>query len=330
MLILIWGFIISFVIIMYVLLDGFDLGIGILFPWFRSHEQRDVMMTTVAPVWDGNETWLVLGGALLYGAFPPAYSILLPTLYMPIMIMLAALIFRGIAFEFRFKSERSRILWDISFAVGSTLAAFAQGVVLGTFVKGYGKTLPIDTATYHWLTPFSFMTGVAVVVGYALLGATWLIIKTEGELQRKMYQTAKLLLVLLALFMAVVSIWTPLMEPDIMQRWFTLPNFFYLVPLPILSAIAVFYAFYALHKHYEYTPFWLSIALFIFSYIGFCISSWPYVIPRSMTVWEAASNASSLKFILVGVVILLPTLLTYTLYSYRVFRGKVTEGSRHY
>lgn len=329
-LILTWAVIISFIIIMYVLLDGFDLGIGILFPWVDKHEQRDIMMTSIAPIWDGNETWLVFGAAALYGAFPLAYSTLLPTLYIPILLMLAALIFRGVALEFRFKAHKSRFLWDIAFAAGSTIAAFSQGVILGTFIKGYGHTLPISASPYEWFTSFSFMTGLAVVAGYALLGATWLIMRTVGDLQERMYKAAKILLFVVAGFLALVSIWTPLMEPRIMERWFSLPNFYYLLPLPTLTAIAVFYNFYWLKKRHDYLPFYLSIGLFIFAYIGFCISSWPYIIPHAVPVWDAAAPPSSLKFILVGVIILLPVLVGYTAYAYRVFSGKIISAEEHY
>jgi len=324
-LILAWAVIISFAIIMYVLLDGFDLGIGILFPWIKHHEQRDLMMTSVAPVWDGNETWLVFGAAALYGAFPLAYSVLLPTLYMPITLMLAALIFRGVAFEFRFKAHKTRFIWDSAFTLGSTIAALMQGIILGTFIKGYGNNIPVTNLPYEWLTPFSLMTGIAVVCGYGLLGATWLIIKTEGELQIQMFRAAKILLFIVTIFLGIVSIWTPLMETHIMERWFTLPNLFYLLPLPILTGFVVLYNFYCLRHRYEYLPFYLSISLFVFSYIGFCISSWPYIIPHAVPVWEAAAPPSSLKFILIGVIFLLPVLITYTIYSYRVFRGKVTH-----
>lgn len=315
-LIIIWAGILSFAIIMYVILDGFDLGIGILLPWIRDHEQRGIMISTVAPVWDGNETWLVFGAASLYAAFPLAYSTLLPILYTPIMIMLAALIFRGVTFEFRFKAHKNHLLWDISFATSSIIAAFMQGVILGTFIQGYHGGL---------FTPFSIMTGIAVVVGYALLGSTWLIAKTSGELQNKMYRAAKILLLKVSFFLVLVSIWTPLMEPRVMERWFSMPNLFYLAPLPILTAIVILYNFYALKKRYEFLPFCFSIALFIFAYIGFCISAWPYIIPHTIPFWEAASAPSSLKFMLVGVTILLPVLLGYTVYSYRVFRGKVTK-----
>ena len=314
---------------MYVLLDGFDLGVGILFPWIKQSEYRDIMMSTVVPVWDGNETWLVFGAAALYAAFPIAYGILLPTLYMPIMILLVALIFRGVAFEFRFKAHKSQFVWDIAFAAGSILAAFIQGIILGTFVKGYGNHLPLSHSAYHWFTPFTIFTGVAVICGYALLGATWLIIKTDGILQERMFKAAKVLLLLVAFFLVSVSIWTPIVEPQVMQRWFSLPNFYYLSALPILTILIVFYNFYCLQKKKERLPFVLTISLFVLSYIGFCISAWPYIIPHVLPVWEAAAPPSTLKFILVGAAIILPILLIYTLYSYHVFRGKV-KTAIHY
>jgi cytochrome d ubiquinol oxidase subunit II len=320
---IIWAGIVGFAVIMYVLLDGFDLGIGILFSWVPHKQDRDVMMNSIAPVWDGNETWMVFGAALLYGAFPIAYSLLLPTLYMPIMVMTAALIFRGVAFEFRFKAEKSRFLWDFAFSAGSMLAAFCQGVVLGTFVQGYGHTVPNVADNYEWLTPFSLMTGFAVIAGYALLGATWLIMKTEGELQLYMFQAAKVLLCTICVFLAIVSIWTPFIDPSIMERWFSTPNFYYLLPLPILTGLSVIYASYALFKHYEHLPFILSILLFILAYIGLGVSSWPYLIPRSVTIWQAASSTSSLEFLLVGTCILLPVLIAYSIYAYWVFKGKV-------
>jgi cytochrome d ubiquinol oxidase subunit II len=322
-LILTWATIISLIIMMYVLLDGFDLGVGILFPWVKQSEYRDIMMSTVVPVWDGNETWLVFGAAALYAAFPIAYGILLPTLYMPIMILLIALIFRGVAFEFRFKAHKSRFIWDIAFAAGSILAAFIQGIILGTFVKGYGYHIPLPHSAYHWLTPFTIFTGIAVVCGYALLGATWLIIKTENELQAKMFKAAKVLLGVVAFFLVSISIWTPIIEPQVMHRWFSLPNFYYLSPLPILTILLVFYNFYCLHQKKERLPFILTIGLFVLSYTGFCISAWPYIIPHVLPVWEAAAPPSTLKFILVGAAVILPILLIYTLYSYHVFRGKV-------
>lgn len=320
---LLWAFIVAFAVIMYVILDGFDLGIGILFPWISDVHSRDLMINSIAPVWDGNETWMVLGGACLYGAFPLAYSTLLPVLYMPIMVMLGALIFRGVAFEFRFKAERTRLLWDVAFSGGSAVAAFCQGLILGTFVQGYIIYTGMDDS-FIWFTPFSIMTGVAVVVGYALLGATWLILKTEGELQNVMYQAAKILLFGVSFFIAVVSLWTPFIHQEIKERWFSYPNFFYLLPLPLITGVAVIFAAYSLYKRYEKWPFILSISLFIFSYLGLGISIWPYLVPRQLTFWEAAANDSSLLFQLVGTLILLPVLVTYSIYAYRVFKGKVT------
>lgn len=328
---LIWAFLLAFGVILYVILDGFDLGIGILFPWIGDIDSRAIMMNTIAPVWDGNETWLVFGGATLYSAFPIAYSTLLPALYMPIMVMLGALVFRGVAFEFRVKAYKSRFLWDIAFAGGSTMAAFCQGLILGSFVQGYVLTPSLYET--NWLTPFSMMTGVAVVAGYALLGSTWLIMKTSDELQKEMYQAAKILLFLVTLFVFIVSVWTPGLHPEIKSRWFSLPNFIFLSPLPIATAVAVFYAAHALNqptKKNEKTPFIMSICLFVFCYIGLGISTWPYIVPRQLTFFEAASNDKSLMFLLIGTIVLLPLLIAYSIYAYWVFKGKVTADAGYH
>lgn len=322
-----WVGILAFVIMMYVVLDGFDLGIGILFPWIHDEQQRDIMMQTAIPVWDGNETWMVLGAALLYGAFPLVYSTLLPTLYMPLMIMLAALIFRGVAFEFRFKAKAYRYRWSIAFATGSTLAAFCQGLILGTFVQGYGVSDSfLIVKDYQWLTPFTLFTGIAVIFGYGLLGAGWLIARTTDELQTKMYLFAKRLLILISICLAIVSLWTPFIDPHIWHRWFSLPNLFYLLPLPIISILIIGYIWFTLNKRYHWQPLLFSIVLFLLAYLGFCISLWPYLIPYQVTFWQAASARSSLIFLLIGIVLLLPVLLAYTIYTYRVFRGKIITG----
>ncbi len=321
--------ILSIGIIMYVLLDGFDLGVGILFLGVHDAHERNLMVSTVAPVWDGNETWLVFGAAVLYGAFPLAYGILLSTLYMPIFIMLTALIFRGVAFEFRFKAKKAKWFWDAAFSGGSIIAAFMQGILLGTFVLGYGQGLPTSDLPFRWISKFSLMTGVAVVCGYALLGANWLIIKTQNKLQQKMYLFSKILLGVTVVFLVAVSLWTPFADPYILNRWFSLPNLFYLSPLPLMTALFIGYEFYSLEKGYEKRPFMLTIALFLCAYIGFCISSWPYIIPHSIPFWKAASNPISLKFLLIGVAILLPLLFAYTAYAYRVFSGKVVESHEY-
>jgi cytochrome bd ubiquinol oxidase subunit II len=323
MLPLIFALLLGFIILMYVILDGFDLGIGILFPFTSTEKERDTMMNSIAPVWDGNETWLVFGGAMLYGGFPKVYGLLLPILYMPIMLMLIALIFRGVSFEFRFKAIKSKAIWNWTFSISSVAATFFQGVILGAFVQGF----PINEAAMtinnpDWLTPFSLCTGIALVCGYALLGATWMIIKSAGRLQRKMIHHARGLLVLVSLFLIFVSIWTPLHSDEIFHRWYTMPNVFLLSLLPLLAAIAIFQVWKNLNASSEYKPFFFSIVIFLCAYIGIGISVYPYLIPHEVTIWEAAAPDSTLLFILIGVLIMLPILLGYTLYAYHLFRGK--------
>ncbi len=315
---------------MYVILDGFDLGVGILFPFVPGDADRDVMIATISPVWDGNETWLVLGGVTLFAAFPLAYSILLPALYAGVMLFLAALVFRGVVFEFRPKAEK-RHFWNYAFFVASVIAAFAQGLVLGGFVEGFevnGRRYV--GGTFGWLTPFSFMTGLALVNAYALLGATWLIQKTEGPLQAWCFRAARPLLIGMALFVVLVSIWTPLAQPAIAARWFALPNLLYLMPIPLASSWCVWRAWYLLAIRRERGPFPLSVALFLLAYAGVTISLWPYVIPRHYTIRDAASPPESLAFLLTGVLVLLPLVMGYTLHTYRVFRGKVNGESGYH
>lgn len=328
MLPLIFAILLGFIILMYVILDGFDLGIGILFPFTSNEKERDTMMNSIAPVWDGNETWLVFGGAMLYGAFPKVYGLLLPILYMPIMLMLIALIFRGVSFEFRFKAKKSKAIWNWIFSISSVSAAFFQGVILGAFVQGF--SIDESSMTIYdpdWLTPFSLSTGVALVCGYALLGATWMIIKSTGRLQRNMVHYARGLLVLVSLFLIFVSIWTPLHSDDIFHRWYRIPNVFLLSPLPVFAAMAIYQVWRNLTGTSQYKPFIYSIVVFLCAYVGIGISVYPYLIPHQVTLWEAAAPDSTLKFILVGVVIMLPILLAYTGYAYHLFRGK---SSGHY
>lgn len=326
MLPLIFALLIAFIIIMYVLLDGFDLGIGILFPFTHSEKERDNMMNSIAPVWDGNETWLVFGGAMLYGAFPKVYGIILPTLYMPLMLMLVALIFRGVSFEFRFKADRSKMLWNWSFSISSVAAAFLQGVILGSFVEGYQLDELYHATHFHWLTPFSLVTGIALVCGYALLGSTWMIIKSTGRLQKKMIHFTRGLLVLVSLFLIFVSIWTPLHNEATFARWYRLPNILLLSPLPILTACCIYIAWKSLDPLKEKVPFFASILIFLCAYAGIAITIYPYLIPYRLSFWDAAAPDSTLQFILVGVAIMLPLLLTYTAYAYYTFRGKSTEN----
>ncbi|HLQ27352.1 MAG TPA: cytochrome d ubiquinol oxidase subunit II [Acidiferrobacterales bacterium] len=320
--------IIAFGIAMYIILDGFDLGIGILFLWAANERERDIMMNSVAPVWDGNETWLVLGGSVLFGAFPVAYGLIMPAIYLPMIVFLFALIFRGVAFEFRFKS-RNRTWWNLSFSAGSTLATFAQGLILGSFIQGYpiaGKQYA--GGAFEWLTPFSVMAGVALVAGYALLGATWLILKTEGPLQEWCYRAARGLMLVVLLFIGLVSVWTPLRYPEIAARWFGWPNILYLSPVPIVTALVAFLLWQALRNRSVRAPFPLSIGLFMLSYLGLGVSLWPYIVPRVLTIRQAAAPVETQGFLLIGVALFLPLVLIYTVFTYWVFRGKVshTEG----
>jgi len=320
-----WIGIIAFAIIMYVILDGFDLGIGILSPFF-SKDHRDLMISTIMPVWDGNETWLVFGGASLYGAFPLAFSTLLPTLYLPIMLMVISLIFRGVAFEFRLKSDTDKKIWDISFFCGSLVATFLQGMVLGAFVQGFHPNISPRTAYfYEWLSPFTITCGFALIFGYALLGATWLISKTTEDLQHKCYFAAKVLLIIIAILAVGISCWTPFIDTDIKERWLNLHTIGYLALLPLASVVIWLLNWFSLVKRHEYRPFWLTIGIFLTCYAGFVISSWPFIVPRTVPYWQAAAPRSSLLFMLVGALIMLPVLLYYTYHSYRIFRGKVTH-----
>ncbi|MCH4883949.1 MULTISPECIES: cytochrome d ubiquinol oxidase subunit II [Pseudomonas] len=324
---LIWAIIIIFGIMMYVVMDGFDLGIGILFPFIKGEKDRDVMMNTVAPVWDGNETWLVLGGAALFGAFPLAYSVVLSALYLPLILMLMGLIFRGVAFEFRFKARpEKRHIWDKSFIGGSLVATFFQGVALGAFIDG----LPVVNRQYaggglDWLSPFTVFCGIALIVAYALLGCTWLIMKTEGELQERMHKLGRPLALAVLALMGVVSLWTPLAHTDIAARWFTLPNLFWFLPVPILVLVTMYGLLKAIARKAHYTPFLLTLVLIFLGYSGLGISLWPNIIPPSISIWDAAAPPQSQGFMLVGTLFIIPFILGYTFWSYYVFRGKVTH-----
>ena len=324
---LIWAVIIIFGVMMYVVMDGFDLGIGILFPFIKGEQDRDVMMNTVAPVWDGNETWLVLGGAGLFGAFPLAYSVVLSALYLPLMLMLVGLIFRGVAFEFRFKAKADkRHLWDKAFIWGSLTATFFQGVALGAFIEGF-KVVDRQYAggTLDWLTPFSLFSGLGLIVAYALLGCTWLIMKTEGKLQEQMHNLGRPLALVLLLVIGIVSLWTPLAYPQIGERWFSMPNLFWFMPVPLLVLVTFYGLLQAVKRNAHYTPFLLTLVLIFLGYSGLGISLWPNIIPPSISIWDAAAPPQSQGFMLVGTLFILPFILGYTFWSYYVFRGKVTH-----
>jgi cytochrome d ubiquinol oxidase subunit II len=329
---LIWILIIAFGVMMYVVMDGFDLGIGILFPFVRDRGDRDTMINTVAPVWDGNETWLVLGGAALLAAFPLAYSVLLSALYLPLVLMLAGLIWRGVAFEFRFKShDPHKSFWDQAFSWGSYIATFSQGICLGAFINGFKVTGPSYMGgALDWLTPFSLFTGVGLIVAYALLGSTWLIMKTEGTLQRRMIALARPATFALLAVIGVVSLWTPLTHPEVASRWFRLPNLFYFSPVPLLVLATTWAILSALKRVTHATAFLLTLFLMFLGYSGFAISLWPNIIPPAVSIREAAGPPESMGFTLVGALFIIPVILAYTAWSYFVFRGKVKAGEGYH
>lgn len=325
---IIWAGIIGFGLMMYVLMDGFDLGQGILFPFAPNEKARDTMMNSVAPIWDGNETWLVLGGAGLLAAFPLVYSVFLPALYIGVFLLLAGLIFRGVAFEFRFKANTSKHLWSWSFAVGSTVAAFAQGAVVGAYIQGFEtEGVVYSGGPLDWLSLFSILTGFGLVIGYALLGSTWLILKTEGELQDWAYKiTPMLLMGLLAVF-AIVCVYTPFIDEAVKVRWFD--NISIIWVLPVLVLYCAFLVLRSVKKRQDGMPFVATMGIFLFSYLGLIVSKWPYIVPPNFTIYDAASAYNSQLFLLLGFLFVMPIILGYTSWTYWVFRGKVKEGGYH-
>jgi cytochrome d ubiquinol oxidase subunit II len=320
----IWAGLIAFAVLAYVVLDGFDLGVGILYPFFPEKLDRDVMTNSIAPVWDGNETWLVLGGGGLMAVFPLAYATVLPALYIPLILMLLGLVFRGVAFEFRWRTERWRQLWENGFMAGSLVAALMQGIALGALVQG----IAIENRAYaggwwDWLTPFTILTGVAVAVGYALLGACWLNLKTTGALQERARRLAMVSGVALLALIGAVSLWTPFLDPIYFERWFAWPTAIFSAIVPALLAGCAFLLWQGLTTGRHLQPFLAALGLFILSYAGLGISFYPYIVPGALTFAEAAAPDESLGFLLVGAAVLIPIILIYTGYAYWVFRGKV-------
>ena len=320
----IWAALIAFAVLAYVVLDGFDLGVGILFPFLKHDRDRDVAMNSVAPVWDGNETWLVLGGGGLFAVFPLAYATVLPALYAPLIAMLLGLTFRGVSFEFRAKATRSRFLWDAGFFGGSLIAALSQGIALGALVQG----IEIENRAYaggwwDWLTPFSVTTGIALVVGYALLGATWLFMKTEGTVQDRAHRLSWPLAITTIGLIGIVSLWTPFHNVVYLARWFDWPSAAYSAIVPILLLLCVWGLYRGLADRRDNWPFLATLGIFVLCYIGIGISFYPTIVPPSLTIWQAAGPDESLGFMLIGAVILIPIILCYTGYAYWVFRGKV-------
>jgi cytochrome d ubiquinol oxidase subunit II len=327
----VWALLIGVAVALYVVLDGFDLGIGILFPLYPREAHRDQMMNSVAPFWDGNETWLVLGGGGLWVAFPVAYSIIMPALYLPVIVMLLALVFRGVAFEFRWVAKPDHRAWDVAFAGGSTVAAFAQGVVLGGLLQGprvvHGA---FSGGTFDWATPFALTCGLGLVTGYALLGACWLVLKTDGDVAVRARHLGRRALLALLAFVAVVSVWTPLAIPAIAERWFSMPNFVLLAPVPVATLALGAVCWRGLGADHDVRPFLAAAGIFLLAYLGLVISNAPFLVPRTVTLWDAAAAPASQTFLLLGTVFLLPLVLGYTVFVFWVFRGKVTAQTGYH
>jgi len=328
----IWTLILGLAVFFYVLLDGFDLGVGILYNFARTTADRNLLMNSIAPIWDGNETWLVLGGLGLLAAFPLAFAIIIPAVYFPILIMLLSLIFRGVAFEFRFRDVEHVTFWDRAFGVGSAIATFAQGVVLGAFIQGFQvEGRHFTGGSFDCFTPFSLFTGLALLSGYSLLGAGWLILKTEGELQAQARVHARLSFLATLVAVGIVSLWTPLVDAGIAARWFSWPNIAFLAPVPLLTALIGFLEWQAIgNPKAELRPFVYAVLLFSLSYLGIAISLFPKIVPHHYDLWQAASSPDTQIFLGVGTLFLLPVILVYTGWSYWVFRGKVRADTGYH
>ena len=327
----IWAALIGVAVALYVILDGFDLGVGILFPFAKAERERDQMVNSIAPFWDGNETWLVLGGGGLLVAFPRAYAVIMPAFYLPVIAMLLALVFRGVAFEFRSVANTSKKYWNVAFAGGSTVAALSQGLILGGLVQGIKvENGAFAGGAFDFATPFALLCALGVTAGYALLGATWLVLKTEGAVADRARAHAKLLLFVVLGFMGIVSLWTPLAFPRIAERWFTTPNIFFLWPVPAVTALVAYLAWRWLEAGRDIPPFLATIVLFMLGYLGLGISTFPYLVPPTLTVWQTAAAPASQVFMLIGTVALLPIVLGYVVFVYWLFRGKVREGEGYH
>ncbi len=320
----IWIVIIGVAVLMYVVLDGFDLGVGILSRHAPSLADRNRMIASVSPFWDGNETWLILGAIGLLAAFPLAFAIIVPALYFPVLTMLVGLMFRGVAFEYRSVPGKRAELWDSAFFAGSVLAAFSQGVMLGMFVEGFTVTgREFSGSSFDWLAPFPLISGVALVFGYGLLGAGWLVLKTEGGLQDWARRMGTRMLSVVLIFIGVVTVYMLFHQPQVLGRWISFPNILVLWPVPLGTALAAIWVWRSFAGTREVQPFLATVAMFSVSFLGLAISLWPNIVPAHIDLWTAAASPNSQAFLLVGTAMLLPVILAYTGWSYWVFRGKV-------
>ncbi|MDB5922424.1 MAG: appB [Betaproteobacteria bacterium] len=327
----IWTVILAVSVFMYVLLDGFDLGVGILFPFAPDEAARDTMMASVAPVWDGNETWLVMGGIGMFTAFPTAFAIIFPALYFPVLAMLLGLVFRGVAFEFRPTARSSSVHWGRAFFLGSLIATFAQGCILGKFVLGFEVSgRQFAGSAFDWVHPFVIAVGVGLVFGYALLGSTWVVMKTEGALHDWARAKARIALFGVLAFIVMVSVWTPLMHEHIARRWFSWPNMLWLSPVPAVTALLAIWLWRSLKRGNDVAPFIAAMGLFFMCYSGLAVSLFPYIVPHTITLWEAAGAPQAQAFLLIGTLFLIPIIFTYTGWSYWVFRGKVRGDASYH
>jgi cytochrome bd ubiquinol oxidase subunit II len=325
-----WVCLVGVVIILYVILDGFTLGVGVLFPFAGDERQRDVMMDTIGPVWDANQTWIVFGGGALFATFPIIYTVLFSSLYIPLFTFLFGLIFRGVAFEFRAKSGH-KTAWNRAFFGGSVVAAFAQGLTLGAYISGIKvENGMFAGGAFDWLSPFNIMVGLALIAGYALLGACYLIIKTSGEVQNRAYRQARAAVLAVAGFMLIVSIWTPFRAPEIMARWWTVPRAYFVWLFPVIGTIGFVLMLKSLQARRERMPFIAALIMFFSAYLGLQSGIYPYAVMPDVTIYQAAAQPETQTITLIGALTILPFVLGYTIYSYWVFRGKVAEGEAGY
>lgn len=327
---IIWACLVALTIILYVVLDGFSLGVALLFPSTKDEGERDLLINSIAPVWDANQTWLVFGGGALFVAFPMVYGILFSALYIPLLTFIFGLIFRGVTFEFRANADRKQP-WNRAFFLGSLVAVVAQGLTLGGFLSGT-KVVEGQFAgdSLNWLNPFSVMTGIALIAGYILLGSTYLIIKTTGSVQERAYGQAFWSALVVLGFQILVTIWTPIHYPPVLTNWFSSPRVYFIWTFPLLGLVALSGLIRSLKTRRELMPFLCSVVLFLAGYLGLIASIYPYAIPPGITFQEAAAQHETLRFTLWGVIIVLPVVLAYIIYSYSVFRGKVgKEGFYH-
>lgn len=325
-LVTIWAGLVALTMILYVVLDGITLGVGILFPTAVDQAEKDTLMSTIAPVWDANQTWLVFGGGAIFACFPVVYGVLSSALYVPLMSFLAGLILRGVAFEFRANATRKG-KWDAAFFAGSLLAVLSQGVTLGGILTGISvQDHHFSGGPWDWANPFSFMVGIALVPGYVLLAACYLIVKTSGPLQERAYLIAKKAAICVMGFMVVVTIWTPVHYPIVLDHWFGPPRIYYVWIFPSLGIVSFLWLLAAIGRRKELSPLLGAIGIFLSGYLGLITSLYPYAIPTSVTLWEAAAQKETLKFVLWGAGIVLPIVVSYLVYSYWVFRGKVAQG----